>query len=73
MEAAVRAVGLEPVGGRVDPERTLRRNGRLSVPRGNQRVNRAPSDPKERARIKFEHLRQHPGDLVGAKRAAGES
>lgn len=70
--AAIDAAGLERDGGPADPERNLRRNGRPTANRVAPRGARAPADPKDRARIKFEHLRAFPGDIAGARRAAGE-
>lgn len=69
IEHAARMLDFEDVGGG-SPDATTRRAGRLTAPNAQRRT--VPQDPKQRARVKFEWLQAHPGDIVGAQRAAGE-
>ena len=69
MEAAARAVGLEPVGGRADSERKQRRSGAMTV--GTRRKPAVAKNPREQARRAFYHILENPGDVGGARRAGG--
>lgn len=72
LEAAARAVGLEPAG-EPDNRRDMRRAGRASVTRHAGLRPTAPTvQPTEEQKVAmFSYLQRHRGDIAGARRAAG--
>lgn len=73
LEEALRLNDFEAVGGpAASVERTQRRNGSALTSNARTSAVKNP-DPRERGRIKYDYLQAHPGDIAGARRAAGEA
>lgn len=68
-DAACAAQGLERVGG-LDPLRAARRAGQAIAPHSTM-VTTRPKDAYSASKAAFMHLGRHPGDVIGANRAAG--